>query len=203
MPIRPFSVMIMLFVLLAVTPCRADQLADEAGKFLRETIEKVMQLLRTEDVKTPEGRERVMAVINPAFDFELMAKLTLGEHWRRLSPEQQKEFVDMFVAELRESYLDKSKEFADSALTFETPSTLGGGRVQMAVQVDSKGEKLKTLYKAVRRTEWRVYDVEVQDVSIVSSYRSQYRQFLNDKGVEALLAEMRQKRPPAAAGAGR
>ncbi len=182
--------------LLAAGPPAAA--ADEAGR-VRAVVEKsvntVLGVLRDKSVKGEERKKRVLAVVDPLFDLPLMAKLALGRvHWPKFSEPQRKEFIRLFVTTMRESYVDKIDLFTDESVEFEAPSPGEKGKYQMLTRVVSKGERYTILYKLyLSGGAWRIYDVEIEGVSLVRAYGSQYDQFLQTSNPDGLIAKLREK----------
>ncbi len=183
-----------LVLMTVCVPARADDLAD-AGRVVTETVDAVMAVLRDAALTPVQKSEKIVSKIRPVFDFELMARLTLGKReWTKLSDEQKKEFTDLFVVNLQSSYMDRIEVFSDQKVEFETPVAAKRGKVHAGSYVVSKDERISIKYKLYKTAEtWRVYDLEIQDVSIVSSYRSQYRDILQQKTFAELLIMMREK----------
>lgn len=184
-----------IVVLLAVCiqPVRADD-KQEAAKVARDTVEAVLGFLRDADASTQSKYERIMEVIDPVFDFSLMGKLALGRRfWPKLSDEQKQEYSQLFIEQLRKSYYDKIALFSNQKVEYEEPVQVKS-KMHVATTIVSKAERHKILYKLYKAGKsWKVYDVEVQGVSIVSSYRAQYAQVLETGTVEELLEKMREK----------
>jgi len=167
---------------------------DDAEQTVKEGVDGVMVLLRDKDLDRNAKRDKIMEVIEPMFDFALMAKLTLGKsYWPKLDPEQQKEFKDLFVGRLQGTYMDKAEMLSDETVEFSTPVQVKS-KVQVKTSIRSTNEVIDILYKLYKRgSQWRVYDLEIQGVSIVSSYRAEYVQILREGGAEDLLQRMRDK----------
>ncbi|MBT3378274.1 MAG: ABC transporter substrate-binding protein [Lentisphaerae bacterium] len=174
-------------------PVRADDL--DAKVTVDETIQSVLGILGDKETASDERRERIMSVIKPVFDFELMAKLTVGKRqWTRFSESQREEFVDLFIQKLRRAYLDKLELFSDETVVVGDSVAARSGKVHVPTHVISKGDRISILYKLYhpKGASWRVYDMEILDVSVVSSYRSEYIPILRAGEPETLFAKMRE-----------
>jgi phospholipid transport system substrate-binding protein len=169
-----------------------DQELDEVKKLVTDTVQAVLNVLRAPGAGPATRREKVMATIMPVFDFDTMSALTLGrENWGKFSATQKTEFRDLFVKQLQNSYLDKAEMHADGQVQFETPVRVRTW-IHMMTYAAGKGERLGVLYKLRRESgKWMIYDVEVEGVSIVRSYRSQYTDVLRTRTVDDLLKDMR------------
>lgn len=183
-----------LAVLIAAV-CSAKETGSAAKARVEESVQAVLRILADKESEVADRRERVMEVISPVFDFELMAKLTVGKtQWKRFTEAQRKEFVDLFTQKLRTVYLDKLELFTDETVVTGEPVVSKSGKVQVPTHVISKGDRISILYKLYRTKDagWRVYDMEILDVSIVSSYRSEYIPILRAGEPEGLFAKIRE-----------
>jgi len=184
-------------VLLAVAsagPAMADDLR-EVRVVVERSINSVLEALMDKDLSRESKRKKVQAVVEPVFDFTLMGKLALGRaHWPKLDERQRKEFTGIFVQTLQDSYFDKIDLFTDEKVEFEAPAPSEKGKYQMMTRVISKDQRYGLLYKLYKAgPAWKIYDVEIEGISIVRSYGSQYDQFLQKNSVADLLAKMKGK----------
>jgi phospholipid transport system substrate-binding protein len=180
-----------MLTLLMLRCASADELA-EGRELISATMDSVVRILQDKSIVRDQRQEKVMAVMRPVFDFEIMAKLTLGrDHWPRLNTAQQKEFVDLFIQQLQVSYFDKAEQFANEPFGLESP-VMVDGKLHVEAYVRSKGERLTMKYKLYRTGgRWRVYDVEIAGVSLVVSFSSQYAPVMRDGSAADLLESMR------------
>jgi len=136
----------------------------------------------------------VMEVVNRIFNLPLMAKLTLGQaHWTKLNDKQRAEFTDLFIKQMQSIYLNQVELAADATVTFGEP-VQDGKKMYMLTRAEAKDEPIKILYKLYfSGGKWQIYDVEIQDVSVVRSYGLQYNQILKGGSYADLIQKMKQK----------
>jgi phospholipid transport system substrate-binding protein len=178
----------------------ATQKSSPARDLLEGKINDIIRILEQDDINDSEKRNRIEALVDPVFDYELMAKLTLGrKHWPRLSAEQRQIFVKRFVIRLKESYFDKVSMYsgdADAGFNY-LPVRQLGNKVHVPVEVTAGDDKIDMVYKFyLSGDQWKVYDVEINGVSIVQSYMSQFDQILSDGSVQDLLEAVKQVQAP-------
>ncbi|MFA5138419.1 MAG: ABC transporter substrate-binding protein [Elusimicrobiota bacterium] len=186
---------IVLTLLLSVCgPAAADD-AKEIRALMERSVNSVLDALRDKGLEREAKKKKVMEVVDPLFDFRLMAKLVLGRaHWPKFDKGQQEEFTSLFVKQLRDSYFEKVELLTDEKVEFSAPEALKDGKYQMLTHILSKGERYKLLYKLYEREKaWKVYDVEIDGISLVRSYGGQYDQFLQTGTPAELLKKMREK----------
>ncbi len=161
---------------------------------IRDAVNQILEVLKDKELQQDARKEKVIEVIEPLLDMPLMAKLTLGrKHWSRLDEEQRKKFTDLFVEHLKTSYFEKLDLFADETVEFEKPVPKKK-KFYMLTYIVGKDQRIEMAYKLYRsRQGWKVYDIEIEGVSIVKSYGSQYKEFLADNTFEDLLERLREK----------
>jgi phospholipid transport system substrate-binding protein len=132
--------------------------------------------------------------VNSIFDFPLMAKLALGrEHWPKLTPPQQEKFTRLFIERLRTSYREKVSLYTDENVQF-MPAVKKKTTVYIPMELKSKDKKVAILHK-LRKVgkRWKVYDVEIQGISILLTYQSQFDDILSRGTVEDLLSRLEKR----------
>ena len=186
--------------LLSPNPAVAEDSSDaqEVATVVRDAVETVISVLQDDKLSRPEKREGVMEVIEPLIDFQLLAMLSLGKtHWSKIDSKQRTSFVDLFVETLKLSYFEKLELFSNEAVEFGDPVRLAvKGSPKFFVQsfIVSKGSRVQVGYQLTRRNDtWKVYDFEIEGVSIRKSYGSQYSDFLREQSFDTLLETMREK----------
>ena len=163
----------------------------EAEVLVRDKLDAVFFLLQQKDIE-PEMREnRIVETLSPMFDFRLMAKLTLGrKYWPGLTPEKKDQFTDLFIKRLRASYLGKLTLYTDERVTFNPPVQIKE-KVHISTYLISENRKTSILYKFYKSTTgWKVYDLEIEGISIIRSYRSQFNQVLENGTIDDLMRSM-------------
>jgi phospholipid transport system substrate-binding protein len=166
------------------------------GEQLRQSVDKLLDILKDPQLKRKEKerREKLKEVIYQRFDFTEMAKRSLGPEWRRLSPEQQKEFVRLFTALLEDAYLDRIESYNGEKVQYGKERQDGDYAEVDTKITDDKGREFSLDYRLYNvNGDWKVYDVVIEDVSLVNNYRSQFNRVLSKSSVEDLLKRMREK----------
>jgi len=138
---------------------------------------------------------QIGAEIDSIFDFKELSRRTLGRNWRKMKPEQQKEFVQLFRELLQGVYADRLLAYSDQKVIFDKETMLKKGRaeVQSFLQT-SDGTKIPLFYRLSNKSgSWKVYDVIIEGVSMVKNYRTQFREVLSNGGPDKLLKVLRDK----------
>ena len=133
--------------------------------------------------------------IEKVFDFTELSKRTLGRDWKKMSAEQQTEFVKLFKELLQGVYANQLLSYSDQKVIFEKETMLKKGRaeVQSFLQT-SDGKKIPLFYRMTNKSgSWKVYDVIIEGVSMVKNYRTQFRKILAKDSPDKLLEILRDK----------
>jgi len=176
-------------LILSQTVIADDKIAAE--EFLKSKLDSVFEVLQKEDLEQQAKNKAVIEIVTPMFDFALMAKLSLGKtHWPGLTKEKQDRFTELFVNRLRQSYLNKLTTYTDEEIIYEPPVEVKK-KIHIPTRLISKGREISMLYKFYNsNNNWKVYDIEIQGVSIIRSYRSQFNEILQRGTMDDLFDKM-------------
>ncbi|TMA95374.1 MAG: ABC transporter substrate-binding protein [Deltaproteobacteria bacterium] len=187
---------IALAVWLLMQPVSAAAAA--SGDRIRETVDKLLTILKDPQLKgeskKTERRQKLKEVIGERFDFPEMAKRSLGSEWRRRSPEEQKEFVRLFTELLEQAYLDKIESYNGEKVQYLKEREDKDNAEVATKIIDNKGQEFSVNYRLHNvNGDWKIYDVVIEDISLVSNYRSQFNRVLAKGSFEELLTRMKEK----------
>ena len=134
-------------------------------------------------------------IIETVFDFNELSRRTLGREWKKMKPEQQKEFVGLFKELLQGVYADRLLAYSDQKVLFEKETMLKKGRAEVQSYLQTAdGKKIPLFYRLTDKSgSWKVYDVIIEGVSMVKNYRTQFRQILAKDSPEKLIEILRDK----------
>jgi phospholipid transport system substrate-binding protein len=179
----------------------ALMIVDRAGaatprEQIQSSVEKVIAILKDPNLKAKKNEriEQLRQVIFPKFDFTEMAKRSLGADWQRRTPEEQQEFVKLFTELIESSYVSNLDSYNGEKVIF-TGDKQDGEYAQVDTKITSnKGEESTVSYK-LRQTgsDWKIYDVVIENVSIVNNYRSQFNRVIARSSFADLLRQMKDK----------
>jgi phospholipid transport system substrate-binding protein len=143
-----------------------------------------------------ERRAEIMQVVDSYFDYEEMAKRSLGPAWREQSPQKREEFVRLFRDLIFNTYVDRVEKNAGTGVSViyngeeqEGESAL----VKTRVKSETRGEVEIHYRLRLSDGNWKVYDVLVEGISFISNYREQFNSMLTKGSFEMLLSQMREK----------
>lgn len=180
--------------LVLAAPARADE-KKAVEERVKTTVDNVLAILQTKGLDKEARRKKVTDEVEPLLDLKLMAKLALGkDHWPKLDAKQRGEYTDLFVQQLKASYFEKIDLYTDEKVKFGRAEEAKGGKYTLKTHIITKDQPVEMVYKLYKDgAAWKVYDLEIEGVSIVKSYGSQYDEVLRDGTVADLLKKMREK----------
>ena len=177
--------------LLLLSRATAADETSSAEEFLKSNLDAVFTVLQKKELSQEAKNNEIVGIVTPMFDFELMAKLSLGrKYWPDLSKEKRERFTELFVNRLRQSYLNKLTAYTDETVVYEPPLKVDA-KIHIPTYLVSKGNKIGMLYKFYQSSgQWKIYDIEIQGVSIIRSYQSQFKEILQNSTFDDLLLKM-------------
>jgi len=162
-----------------------------AKELLMVKVEAALSVLQRKDLVQQEKNKQVVKIVEPIFDYNLMAKLTLGrKYWPGLSEKNREKFTDLFVARLKKSYIDKLSLYTDEKVVYDAP-VQEGIKIQIPTSVISKNHRIAMMYKLYKSSNgWKIYDISIEGVSLISTYRSQFYDILSKGTIDDLLLKL-------------
>jgi phospholipid transport system substrate-binding protein len=167
---------------------------------LERTSSQVIDILRKDHELLKKEPERIYTLIDdyilPHLDDVTMAKLALGKNWNKASKEQKQAFVDEFRNLLVRTYSKSLIEYKDNDIKY-FPVNLAADAVKSEVKgevLQPDGPSIPIAYRMrVKNNTWKVYDIKIDGVSLVTSYRGTFTQEVRKSGIDGLLKYLRDK----------
>jgi len=178
--------------------CPVPALAGVPLETVKGHADKVFDVLRDPALK-PEAakktkKDKLRAISEQMFDFTELSRRTLANNWKKLTPEQQKEFISLYTSLLEDAYANKIMTYGDEKITFTKEVPLSEKTVEVQSTVLRRSTEIPIYYRVILQDGvWRVYDVVVEGVSLISNYRAQFREILAKNPPESLLESLRKK----------
>ena len=187
----------LLAVGLAVTAA-SPAVAGAPTEQLRGAVDRVLKTLEDPSLKGEgkinDRRVAVRKIANEIFDFSEIAKRSLARHWQPLSEAQRTEFVGLFADLLERSYISKIETYGGEKIQYTTEKVDGDFATVSTRIVTKNGTEVPIDYRMTKRADrWLVYDVSIEGVSLVSSYRTQFNKIIQTSSYNELLAKLRTK----------
>lgn len=175
----------------------APMAAETATAAIKSTIKQMLVILNDKELKAPdraeERRQQLEKVIGNRIAYDEMAKRSLGPQWEQLNEEERQEFVRLYAQLLRDTYSSRFDRYSDEKVEF-LQETLQGDYAEVRTKLTSSKFSLDVDYRMLQRAgDWRVYDIVVDGISLVHSYRGQFTKIIRTYSYEELVAKLRQK----------
>jgi phospholipid transport system substrate-binding protein len=166
---------------------------------IRTDINKVLDVLRDPSLKGESGKNtkktKIRSLAKEMFGFDELSRRTLEQNWKKLNAGQQKEFTDLYASLLEETYANRILSYTNEKVRYGKEIPLSGKTVEVQTTiVTTQQADIPINYRVIQKDgDWKVYDVVIEGVSLISNYRSQFREILTNKPPEALLDTLRKK----------
>ena len=165
---------------------------------IQTQVNKVLEVLRDPALKAESAKEtrekKVWTLIDGVFDYTELSKRTLAQHWKTFTPEQQKEFTQLFGKLLGTVYMDRIMAYTNEKVVFSKATKLSEDTTEVQSEVVTASKSIPIHYRMISKEgSWKVYDVVVEGISLVQNYRSQFRDILSKQSPQDLLKILREK----------
>jgi phospholipid transport system substrate-binding protein len=162
---------------------------------IAETIEEVLAVLRDESRPTEDRIRSLEKIVYGRFDLYVMSRLVLARNWKRFSEEQKEQYVEEFKQYLTNSYGNRIERYDQQEVKIvgEREEPRGDVVVQTKI-LGGEFEGASVDYRLRKQeSDWRVIDVVIEGISMVSNYRDQFKSIVSSGGPELLLEKLREK----------
>jgi phospholipid transport system substrate-binding protein len=163
----------------------------DPAQMLRGAVDEVLQQAYPEKPATERLSVTVRPVLEKYFAFDLIAKSAVGPTWKDFSAEQQKRITELLTELVIRSYADKFEPGDRPKITYAKPVEIDATRRELPSTITYAGKNYAVAYKVRLITEaWRIYDVNIEGISMVSNYRSQFDSLAQKGGATAIIAAL-------------
>jgi phospholipid transport system substrate-binding protein len=161
------------------------------------TVDRIMELLNDKSLAASERDKKIEDIIRSRFDFDAMSQWILGPNWRKASPAERERFKELYMQLLEATYKGRIGEYAEQ-YTDERVEYGGEKIIEDRAMIDTfvvtRDRKIPISYKMIRKSdEWKVYDVVIEEVSLVRNFRNTYDEIIRKEGLPGLFARMETK----------
>jgi phospholipid transport system substrate-binding protein len=183
-------------VMYSVIPNRAD--AGVPTEQVRQTADQVLQVLQDSRAKatgnTSQRRDQLRQILASRFDFTEMAKRSLGANWQKGSSSEQQQFVRLFTDLLERSYIGQIEGYAGEKIIYGREAVEENQANVETKIVTKKSEEVSVVYKLkADGGDWKVYDVVIENVSLVNNFRTQFNRVLAKGSFAELINKLAAK----------
>lgn len=165
---------------------------------VQSNVNKVLEVLRDPTLKAESAKEakkeKLRLIYNVMFDDIELGKRTLARNWNSLNTAQRQEFVKLFRQVLEKAYVDKILDYTNEKIVFDKESMLSATQAEVQTKIVTASKEIPIAYRViVKDGAWKVYDIVIENVSLVLNYRTQFNEILEKNKPENLLETLREK----------
>lgn len=165
-------------------------------EIVRTTTNQALSVLQNGSAQGKKQIDKMWNIVLPWFDTQEIAQRSLGVHWKNLTEEQQKHFVQLFTQLVKKNYSGTLERYTKDAQFFFDQERIEGdtAEVQTRIQTPTQETPFSVTYRMHRQGEkWLVYDVVAENVSMVRNYRNQFGRIMDKSSYEGLVQALEKK----------
>ncbi|MDO8206519.1 MAG: ABC transporter substrate-binding protein [Gallionella sp.] len=192
---KKFLLEVVVGLSLFVGAAHAEMTAPDV--LIKDTAQEVIAIVKQDSGNKADTHKKILALVDakvlPNFDFTHMTQLAAGKYWKQATPEQQKALVAEFRNMLVRTYTNAFTMYRDQKVEVK-PLKMGAADKEVIVNtriIKSGGQPTTVDYKMQKMADgWKVYDVVIEAVSMVTNYRGQFSTTIQQSGIDALIKEL-------------
>lgn len=191
------QIMSVIFALIVTVPCSANGI--EPLDALKVPVDQLLGILQDpqyqDAARKDEQREKIWETIGQAFDFPVMAKLALARNWKKFTVQQRKEFTGLFAELLESTYVDKIQGgYEEEKILYLGQKMVSDSKARVTTKILRSGVDIPIVYSMLKRNDvWKVYDVNIEGVSLINNYRTQFSNILAKDSQAQLIERLKHK----------
>ena len=182
---------ISLFMTLAM-PLSAQEI--KPGLIVQETVGKVLGLLQDDTISDTDRKEKIYAIVGEQINFSGMSRRILAINWKKATEEQKESFESLFRLILLNTYWDRINNYNGEKVEYVTGMIEGNRFATVDTVIISNEIQIPITYRMELVDEkWMAYDFLIESLSLVTRYRTEYRNIIKTNGMDGLLLQMEEK----------
>jgi len=176
-------------------------MAGEPMQQVKQTTDKILGIVSDPTLKgsakSEERKRRISSAVDERFDWEEMARRSLGRHWAQRTPDEKREFIQLFRDLLERTYLEKVQGYSGEKVNYEGDTVDGDYGVVKVKILTSSAREIPVEYHLIKKgTNWLVYDFSIEGISWINNYRSQFNSILTKSSFKELVQRLKAKATP-------
>jgi phospholipid transport system substrate-binding protein len=184
--------------LLLVLGVAVPVLAGEPTEQIKQTTDKILSIVKDPALKGPtqtqKRRRLIREAVDERFEWEEMARRSLGRYWTQRTAEEKKEFVPLFSDLIERTYMSKVEDYSGERVRYDGETNEDDYAVVKVIIVTQKNKDIPLEYRLQKKgSEWLVYDVSIEGVSLVNNYRMQFNSIILQSSYENLIKRLKAK----------
>jgi len=191
--VRTRVMLLLVALLMAPIPVHAEP--ESARQVVESTVAQVLAVLQTPDLTLDQRRTRIEKIVYVEFDFQTMSRLVLARNWKKFDAAQREAFIREFKRHLSRSYGTRLARYEQEQVEVTGERTEKRGDVTVLTVIrGGQFDGAEINYRMRDREDsWRVIDVIIEGVSLVSNFRSQFKDVVSREGPAGLIEQLKTK----------
>jgi phospholipid transport system substrate-binding protein len=169
-------------------------------ELIRQTADQLLSQIQANSEQYQQDPDKLYALVDkvvvPHFDFDIMVDLALGKYKSKISEEQRPLLINEFRVLLVRTYGKALLEYNDQEIIYlPTEGSMEDGDVMVKTEIEQDGGFPIPLNYSLKASQqgWKVYDISVDDISLVTNYRSSFARQIKKNGVDGLIKKLRDR----------
>jgi len=190
---RCLKTLILVFCVMSLGVLPAYSAVSSPKAQIQTTVDQVIKVLHEKQLQGEPLRKTLSKLIRSRFDFSIMSQRTLGKYWKSATVDEQERFMTLFSELLEANYIGRIEAYSDETVSYGEEK-IESDRAEVATVVNSGTTHIPIDYRLVQQgDDWFVYDVVVEEVSLIRNYRSTYGEIVRKEGYPGLFSRMEEK----------
>jgi phospholipid transport system substrate-binding protein len=185
-----------IFIILLLFSFSSQANEESPGKIVKQTVDNVLDVLKNENFSEEKRKRIISELIKERINFKDMSRRVLATNWKVATEEQKEEFISLFQQVLVNTYWSRIKRYAGERVEYITVSfdNEDYATVDTVIVRDKSDIEIPISYRMKRFVNiWFAYDFTVENLSLVQSYRNEYRAIVKNFGIDGLLEQMKRE----------
>jgi phospholipid transport system substrate-binding protein len=188
------SSVLFLFLVALAAPTHAGEPTEQ----IKLTIDKMIDILGNPALKDPakseERRKLLRDTASQRFDWREMARRSLAKHWQQRTDEEKREFVPLFTDLLEQAYMNRIENYSGDKVSYDGEKVKGKYSLVKVRISTSKQTEIPVVYRLQKKgSQWLIYDVSIEGVSLVKNYRKQFDSVILSSSYQGLVEKLKEK----------
>jgi len=162
---------------------------------VKQLVARVLGIVNNKQMAQADKRKKLRELGTANLDFDEMSRLAMGRSWRSLSADQRRRFVPAFSSFLEDAYLNKVQNYSGQDIQITRARLSERNYAQVSGRIVPQGSEPIGLSFSLKRDEgaWKIYDVAIDNVSTLQSYRAEFQRIMSDKGFDDLMRQIQDR----------
>ena len=196
---KKISLIFVVFLIGVLVLANRDRGYADSGKSPQEqlqgSISEILSILQSAELKTPgkkaERKQQILHVVNRIFDFQEMARSSLGQNWNSLTPEEQQSFVNLFARLVEQRYIGKIDAYQNQEVIYKE-QRVKDDKAKVYTAIIDKDLEIPIDYSLEKNKDdkWLIRDLRIENVSLVANYRRDFNSIIRKEKFSGLVAKI-------------